>query len=140
MREWGIGFWAFISLMLTAIALSFLAMLGSLGQQAAKLIDEDEANIARMQEYRKYNQYDNTLLRSQDVITAILETRGMPWILVDTLEGPREDYGWAWSESSPADTFSTTFLSQLFPVDAIYLATIEKNANGEIAILRFRRE
>lgn len=140
MNEWPAAIWASISAMTAALVLTFIMVLGSLGNQSARIIQEQDDAVAILQEYRKYSRFDNTTVYSQDVITVILESNGNPEIWVDTAAGPGESFDWIWTSTTHHSYYSTNYLTSIFPPSGIYEAELQKDLNGAIVTILFRRQ
>lgn len=140
MTEWTQGIWISISLLVTAVVLSFGGMLATISKQQASAQQEEENSIAIVQEYRKYNQYDNTEIYPQDVISAIADSRGKPQMWVDSDDGASVNYNWKWTPNTDPTQFSPSYLSELLPVGGTYVANLIKDANGAIVRIEFRRD
>jgi hypothetical protein len=131
--------WLSVSATLAAMVIGFATILGSFSHQQAVMQNEEDNAIAIVKEYRKYNQYDNQVLYPQDVISAIADSRGVPEVWVDTVDGPAVNFSWMWTAATPAAQFSTTYLSSVFPIGGAYTSSIVKDLNGSIIRLEFRR-
>ncbi|RED52804.1 hypothetical protein [Cohnella lupini] len=147
MNEWPAAVWASISAMTAAMVLSFIIVLGSFARQGAAIQQEDDSAVAIVKEYRQYNQYDNTTnLYPQDVISAIAESRGTPEIWVERAAGT-ETFR-KWTAATPPEEFGTAYLmepvlatsSEIFYTSAKFRATLEKDLNGSIINIQFRRQ
>jgi hypothetical protein len=139
MNEWREAIWLGISAMIAALVLSFAGILGSFAHQQASIQNEEDNAIAIVKEYRKYNQYDNQVIYPQDVISAIADSRGLPEVWVDTVDGPATNFSWMWNPGTAPAQFSPTYLSGVFPVGGTYTASIIKDLNGAIIRLEMRR-
>lgn len=140
MNEWPTVIWASISAMTAALVLGFIVVLGSMGRQGAEILQENDNAVAIVKEYRQYSYYNGTTVFPQDVITAIAESQGMPEIWVDTRSGLEEEFNWKWTRSTDALQFSTAYLTSIFPTNVLYDSTLEKDLNGAIVRIEFRRQ
>lgn len=114
---------------------ALMYMANELGRtQQAEL---DAINV--VQEYRKWNQYDNSNVYPQDVINLIFETRGYPEVWVDTDTTAGVNFSWKWTPSSSPCPYTAVELSTLLPVSGIYLSSIVYDLNGAILRVEFRR-
>lgn len=97
-------------------------------------VSDQEASNARLKEYAEYNQYDNTHVYQQDIITAIYQYRGDPAVKVDTGSGTFQ-----WSLTHRDTDYSTTAIAALLPQDTYYDADIERSANGAVIGILFKK-
>lgn len=139
MNEWPAAIWASISAMTAALVLTFIMVLGSLGSQSARVIQEQDDAVAILQEYREFSRFDGTIVYPQDIITVIVETGGHPEIWVDTQAGAGESFNWKWTKSTHHDYFTVDYLTGLFPTSGDYESKIVKDRNGAIIRIEFRR-
>lgn len=80
--------WLALSLIFAAIVITFAMNTYKIGVASANIQQREMDRIAIMQEYRKYNSYDNTEVYTQDIISLLLSTQGNPIIRVwNTEEG-----------------------------------------------------
>lgn len=72
-----------MDLIIFALCLSMFSKQSSMAQDAGRIERENQNTIQTMQEYRKWNAWDNNLVYAPDVVSAILEFRGDPeiWIV-----------------------------------------------------------
>ncbi|MEQ7052189.1 hypothetical protein ABN764_16160 [Paenibacillaceae sp. P-4] len=141
MNEWPAAIWASISAMTAALVLSFIVVLGGLARYSAGIMQEDDNAVALVKEYRQYRQFNGTTVYSQDIITAIGESRGMPAIWVDTSPGPDVNFDLKWTEDTKREHFATLYLTKLFEgVTATYQAHLEYDLNGALIRIEFRRD
>ncbi|OBY77776.1 hypothetical protein BBG47_20005 [Paenibacillus sp. KS1] len=140
MNEWPAAIWASISAMTAALVLGFIVVLGALARNGAGIMQEDDNAVAIVKEYRQYSQFNGTMVYSQDIITAIGESRGMPAIWVDTSPGSDVNFALKWTQDTPADKFTTLYLTELFEgVTATYQAHLEYDLNRALIRIEFRR-
>lgn len=108
-------------------------------------VQQQEVNaVAITKLYRTYNRYDNQKdLMPQDIVSLIFETRGKPEIWVDTTAGSAVSFDYKWTAilAPTSNMWDLTHITEnILPVSATYTSTIEKNDNGEISRVEFRRD
>ena len=117
--------------LLAAMLVSFVSVM-SITTQLNSRIDEQNIQALRLEEYKKYNQYDNTHVYAQDVITAIFQYRGQPAVKVSTPAGPM-----IWARNNAASEYTTTAIMNLINMDTIYDSNIDYGNNGEVVSVVF---
>ncbi|MDX8360766.1 hypothetical protein [Cytobacillus sp. IB215316] len=151
MNEWAQYIWIATSLLAASIIIGLVSLLVTFGREYAAVQQEEQNSIAIMKEYRKYNQYDGTTVYSQDVVTLIAESRGIPIIELFKKGRPlgRDINGkyipdFLWDSSSSKESFSPTYLSTLlaseFGESGTFTSKIIKGKNGEILIIDIERD
>ncbi|QUI25102.1 hypothetical protein HZI73_23625 [Vallitalea pronyensis] len=140
--EWSKIIWVSIDLMTAALILVSALTISRISRDFGRVQQQEINAVAVTKLYRTYNRYDNqTNLTPQDIITLIFETRGRPEIWVDTTAGSAVSFTQKWTPTSPSNMWDLTHITEnVLPVTASYTSTIEKNANGEISRVEFRRD
>jgi hypothetical protein len=141
MQEWKEAIWIAVSAMLAALVITFASSLGAIGGQIADQQQTQYNNMIAMQEYRQWDQYDNTLVYPQDVISFILQYRGDPEAFVDTSAGggAPANYSLQWTSTSAPCAYTDQDISDLLPIGVSYTANIIKDGNGAVIAVQFRR-
>lgn len=83
-------------------------------------------------EYREYNQFDNTVVYPQDVVSAIFRYRGEPAIKVFSSKG-----SYTWTQNSKPCEWTTAAINNLIDQTKVYSARVEKNSSGQIVSIVF---
>lgn len=118
--------------LLSAALITFLGVMMILGNDANNSVANQQLMHEQIQEYRKYNQYDNTVVYSQDVVSAIYAGRGIPEIRVSSTTGNR-----VWSESTLESEFTASNISDAIDMSVKYNATLIRSENGEVTAIVF---
>lgn len=119
-------------------------------QDTGRMERENQNNIAAMQEYRKWNAWDEKVLYSQDIVSAILEFRGDPEIVINK-QNSQDKYAYTDNTNSPnyikSYTKSNTTdsdISQIyldFADSTIkYISRLHRDENGEVDKIFFIRQ
>ncbi len=144
MDEWSKIIWVSVDLMTAALILVSALTIARISRDFGRMQQQEVDAIAITKLYRTYNRYDNQEdLAPQDIISLIFETRGKPEIWVDTTAGSTVSFGYKWTATIAATSnmWDLTHITEnILPVSATYTSTIEKNANGEISRVKFRRD
>ncbi len=144
MDEWSKIIWVSVDLMTAALILVSALTIARISRDFGRMQQQEVDAIAITKLYRTYNRYDNQEdLAPQDIISLIFETRGKPEIWVDTTAGSTVRFGYKWTATIAATSnmWDLTHITEnILPVSATYTSTIEKNANGEISRVKFRRD
>jgi len=128
-----------LSIIIAGIILNIWAISGSVSREYSRYQQSELDAIAVVKEYREWNVYDNTQVYAQDIATAILKYRGKPEVFVDTDLTVAVVWGLKWDMATAPTQYTATIISGQLPVNAIYISTIVKDANGSVIRLEFRR-
>ncbi len=113
----------FLAAILIMAISNFLSVADTLNQTIA----EQEADSATMQEYRIHNQYDNTHVYSQDIVSAVLKYRGDIKINVSSSKGTVE-----WSGSTQSTVYMPEEVTVVIDQNVVYDSTLVKGVNGDV--------
>jgi len=159
MTEWKEGIWLGISALLTAMLITFAVVLGGVVKEVSHMRQNELNTTAQMKEYRKWALVDNTIVNSADVISCILANKSsIPSIIVkkDLSVGASTDnfnfdvntiknYTWDINNSAylwdgtKKDDYTFDRLNAYIPPQATYKAHIEKDLNGVVIYIWFKR-
>jgi len=163
MSEWKEGIWLGISALLTAMLITFAVVLGGVAKEVSSMQQNELNATAQMKEYRKWAQYDNTIVSSAEVISCIMANKSkIPSVIVNKLISYNnttdvfdfdlnasfiKNYDWDISNEyylwdgtmSSYDDYTYDVLNAYIPPQATYRAHIEKNLNGEVIYIWFKR-
>lgn len=144
MTEWKHLIIISVELMICGLVIFYAVFLNNVGRTASE-IQQNEANaIELLAEYREYNKYDNTIIWSQDVISTILQYRGLPEVEVryktpvNGASTVRYVLGMTYYNSSTRkqeSVYTNEYLTPQFNVSAKFHSTIHKDENGTIDLL-----
>lgn len=104
-----------------------------LGKTANTIQQTEEYTVESLAEYREYNRYDDTILWSQDVISAILQYRGQPALKVSYKTGSTVTY----NLNTVKDRYTNQYLSTQFNVSAKFHSYKQLDASGTVVQLNF---
>lgn len=94
-------------------------------------IVEQQYIAAEISEYREHNQFDDTLVYSQDIVSAIFKSRGNPAIYVVSSKG-----SYSWTGPTVADgaacEYNTASVQALLDTTVMYKSRIMYGGNGEV--------
>lgn len=121
-----------VSTGLTAIIILGVVTASSAFGQMNRKVTSTQALTLELKEYRKHNQFDNTQVRPQDVITAIYKSRGYPTIYLKSSKGT-----FAWTSTDAPCEYNAEAISRLIDQTVVYQAALRKGANGEITAYEF---
>jgi hypothetical protein len=159
MTEWKEGIWLGISALLTAMLITFAVVLGGVVKEVSHMQQNELNTTAQMQEYRKWAPFDNTIVNSADVISCIIANKSsIPSIIVkkDISVSASTDIfsfnvntikNYTWNIDNSAylwdgtkkDDYTFDRLNAYIPPQATYKAHIEKDLNGVVIYIWFKR-
>lgn len=116
-----------VDLLITAVILSSIITMMASAQQLNGEINEQQAIHAEITEYRQHNQFDNTEVYAQDIISAIMKYRGMPYVTVKFA-----DATYTWSGSVQATNYSASAISNKISSDYTYSANLVYDVGGVV--------
>lgn len=128
-----------VDLFLLGLLLTSVSILMQQSALMGSYLNQRESAIAVVQEWRVWNQYDNTEVYPQDVINLIFETRGMPEVWVDIDNTVVDNFAYKWTTTSAPCNYTAVDLSNLLPVSGPYTSKLVKDLNGAILRVEFRR-
>lgn len=121
-----------VDLLITAVILSSIVTMMTASQNLNARISEQQAIHSEIVEYRQHNAFDNTEVYAQDVITAIMKYRGIPYVTVK-IGGAN----FTWSSSSKSTNYSVSAIAEKITSDKIYKASLVRSVNGEVVGYEF---
>ena len=121
-----------IELLLTSLLIVGLISVGSASQSLNSKVLEQQAMGAELKAYREHNQFDNTHVYQQDIISAIFKGRGSPGVYVKSSKG---DYVWTLS-NTPCD-YTTAEISLRIDPAVLYDSALRRGMNGEVIAYEF---
>jgi hypothetical protein len=139
-EEWSKTIWIGIELSIAALVLTVAVLLSSFAGEMGRVQQREVDAIEITREYRKYNRYDGTKVHPQDIISAVLETRGTPEIWVDDEDGIVGNFEDRWTKSTSQDEWTLTKVTAKLATTGDYQASIHRNDNGEVFKIEFRRD
>ena len=116
-----------VDLLITAVILSSIITTMASAQQLNGEINEQQAIHAEITEYRQHNQFDNTEVYAQDIISAIMKYRGTPYVTVKFA-----DATYTWSGSVQATNYSASAISNKISSDYTYSANLVYDVGGVV--------
>ncbi len=143
MDEWSKTIWIFVELIVASLLLMSGVVLGKISGDIGRIQQREIDAIAVTKEYRLYNRYDHEKVKTQDIISLILESKGKPEVWVDDIPGPGENYNnLKWTTTIPINDnrWKLTHITTLLPATGTFTSSLERNANGEIVTIKFGRD
>ena len=138
MHEWGESVWVALSLIIVSIILFFSVTLLEQKRDIMQTMNEQVATTDKIKEFRLYSAYDDRQVYCQDIVSVILETRGMPYIKV-VLDS--ETLYWQSSKAiaqtqgipmQKATDYSSTAILEKLDINKVYNTSLIRGANGEV--------
>lgn len=114
-----------------------LILLTNLQSVNATLAEQQRFN-REYDEYREFCAYDDTEVRAQDIVTAVMTYKGTVAVYVYNNGVMSPDYMWNTSNQSTA--YSTTSILSVLDQNKMYQASLQKGYNGEVQGIHFRRK
>ena len=168
MDEWREGIWLAVSAFLTALLITFAVVLGSMSRSVAVMQQKDIDTVAELEEYRKSAKYDNVIVNQADVVNCIYENRSkVPGVVVTrdpavdnesasfsffnpnasfivnrqlNIANPPPPPYYLWDGANQdEDDYLADNLNAYMPPGATYRAKLEKDGNGVLLYIWFRR-
>ena len=133
MHEWSESIWIAVNLLIGSVVLTFILGLSSIGREFIIAVNDDRRMAEQVQEYRKYNQYDNKEVYCQDIVSLIFETRGDPYVKVVTDSGSVLE----WSKDAQSTPYTSAAVTAAIPIDNTYQASVLKDFNGAVVGYKF---
>ena len=128
MTEWKQLIYLTVELMICAMLVTYGVFLNNVAKTSNDIQQREANTMEILAEYREYNKFDKTLIWSQDVISTILQYRGIPIVRVKYASGVVKDY-----DTTLASTeYTNETLTPRFGVSSKFHATLHKDANGTI--------
>ncbi|WP_294156215.1 hypothetical protein [uncultured Clostridium sp.] len=127
MAEWKTLIIYSVELTICGLILFYVAILSGVGRKASEIQQKGADAVEVLAEYREYNVYDNTILWSQDVISAILKYRGLPEVNVTYKNGGRTVQ---YTMNTSADNYTNEYLNKQFEVSSKFLSTLKRDEKG----------
>lgn len=118
---------------INAAVLVALVGIMTLSTKASQAINEQQVINDELRMYREYNQYDNTIVYPQDVVSAVYRYRGIPVVRVSSSKG-----NYQWTETTSPCPWTTVAISSLIDQTKMYDAVIVWGLNGEVAAYEFK--
>lgn len=132
MTEWRTLIVYSVELIMCGLVLFYTAFLNNVGRTANEIQQKESDAIEILAEYREFNKYDNTIIWSQDVISTILQYRGLPEIHVKYKgSGTYVKY----TLDTDSSCYTNAYLTNKFGVSSKFKSTIHKDENGSIDAL-----
>lgn len=117
-----------VDMLISAIILSSICTMLMTSQNLNIKINEQQAIQQELIEYRKHNQFDNTEVYAQDIISAIMKYRGSPTVAVSFPSGDT----YTWSLTFNSTPYSTTAISAIITSDYAYTANLVYDASHSV--------
>lgn len=92
---------------------------------------------ATMREVREFNSYNDNELKSQDVISAVLQYRGQPELWIDTAKGNTTTWGMKYTLDTQLSEYDVETLTAKFDIEDTYVGELVKDDNGSIERIEF---
>ena len=138
MQEWGESVWIALSIIILTIVIFFSVTLMEQKRAIMQTMNDQQATTDKIKEFRLYSAYDDRQVYCQDVVSAILETRGMPYIQVvldtETLYW-QSDEAIAASQGiavQKASDYSSTAILEKLDINKMYDTSLIRGGNGEV--------
>lgn len=128
MSEWKTLVMLTVELVTCALVLYNSAFLNNISITSNEIQQREANTMAVLAEYREYNKFDNTLLWSQDVISTILQYRGLPVVSVKYTNNSTAWY----TLGTPNSDYTNAVLTGRFGVSSKFHASLKKDLNGTI--------
>lgn len=132
MTEWKYLIVYSVELIVVGLVMTYVTFLNNVGKTANEIQMNEANTIEVLAEYREYNKYDNTILWSQDVISTILQYRGLPEVHVKYKGSPSYV---KYTLSTPSSEYTNEKLTDRFNVSSKFHSTVHKDENGTVDIL-----
>lgn len=132
MTEWRVLIVYSVELTMCGLVLFYTAFLNNVGKTANEIQQKEADSIEVLAEYREFNKYDNTIIWSQDVISTILQYRGLPEVHVK-YKGSATYV--KYTLGTPSNQYTNAYLTDKFSVSAKFKSTVHKDENGSIDAL-----
>lgn len=133
MTEWRTLIVYSVELIMCGLVLFYTAFLNGIGRTANEIQMKEADAVALLAEYREFNKYDNTILWSQDVISTILQYRGLPEVHVKyKTSGTYFKYQLGTVDSDGKSIYTNAKLTPKFNVSSKFKSTIHKDENGSV--------
>lgn len=132
MTEWKYLIVYSVELMIVGLVMTYVTFLNNVGKTANEIQMNEANTIEVLAEYREYNKYDNTILWSQDVISTILQYRGLPEVHVKYKGSPSYV---KYTLNTPSSEYTNEKLTDRFNVSSKFRSTVHKDENGTVDIL-----
>lgn len=130
MSEWKTLVMLTVELVTCALVLYNSAFLNNISITSNEIQQREANTMATLAEYREYNKFDNTLIWSQDVISTILQYRGLPEVSVKYASGSNNLVNY--TLTTPSSDYTNAALTDRFGVSSKFHANLEKDLNGSI--------
>lgn len=134
MQDWQESAWIAIQAVIAATIVTVVVVLMTLGKNVLAASYEDRRVTEAMQEYRKYNQYDNKEVYSQDIVSLVFENRGEPYVKVTTRGGAVKE----WSKNTQSTAYTSDAVTAAIPISDMYDSQVIKDSNGAVVGYEFR--
>ncbi len=119
-------------LIVSVLLVGFLSVL-NMGNTISEAVTQQNDLVNDLSEYREWNQYDNTTVYPEDVLSAIYRYRGEPIITVQSSRG-----NYTWSRTSAPCAWNTAAITALIDQTRMYQAEVVRGTNGDITGYQFR--
>jgi hypothetical protein len=121
-----------IELLLTVGMIVGIILIMATSQQLNAAVSEQQALSEELKIYREHNQYDNTHVYPQDIISAIYQSRGIPAVYVKSGKGEHR-----WTASYAPCEYSTAAITACIDQTVVYDASLVYSASGEVLAYEF---
>lgn len=128
MDEWSISAEVAISLFLAASVIMSIYVYQGYGKAMIDARYKEQAAVERIQEYRKYQSYDDKDLYCQDVVSLIFECRD-GWNV--EIVGVK-----MYDHNTPDSEYSSERIFSNLDINSVYHSTVVKGGNGEVTGFR----
>ena len=138
MQEWGESVWIALSIIILTIVIFFSVTLMEQKRAIMQTMNDQQATTDKIKEFRLYSAYDDRRVYCQDMVSVILETRGMPYIQVEMDAGTLY---WQSSEAiadgqgiavQQASNYSSTAILEKLDINKMYNTSLIRGGNGEV--------
>ena len=116
-----------VDYLLTAVIISSIVTMMATAQNINSEVTEQQAIHEEIMEYRKHNQFNDKEVYAQDVISAIMKYRGLPYVRVKIGSNT-----YTWSTREQATNYSASAVDDIVTSDYIYDADLVVDPSGVV--------
>lgn len=124
-----------VELGMTSVIIVGIIALISVVQDLGSVLSEQQVTVDRINEYREYNQFDDTIVYPQDIVSAVYQYRGMPYVYVKC---DANELIWSstmvskHSSANKLSDYKAATITALIDQNRMYKATLEYGSNGQM--------
>ena len=139
MQEWSDSVRIAIDVILACVIITALLTVNYIGNSLGRLMDNQQAAAADVQEYRLRAAYEGTDLYSQDIVNLVLTSQGSNYVTVDykPLSSSSPDLHWGVGSTNSTE-FSSIAVGNVVRNDKVYRCTLDFSPTGEFRGYQFQ--